>query len=141
MANFSDLIAVNGSAAQIGLLQHAAEARSRGDDFYRGVPEVLPAAVYITDSNGHTTFSNEAAAALWGCRPELGQSEWCGSWNLFWPEGRRLLHGECPMPLALMEGRAVRGMEVMAERPDGSRVPFPPFPTPLHESSAALWGR
>jgi len=141
MAKFSDLIAVNGSAAQIGLLQRAAEARSLGDDFYRGVLEMLAAATYITDSNGHTTFFNEAAAALWGCRPKLGKSEWCGSWKLFWPDGRRLLHGECPMALALMGDRAVRGMEVVAERPDSGRMPFLPLPTPLHDSSAALWGR
>jgi len=138
MANFSDLIAVNGSATHIGLLQRAAEARSLGDDFYRGVFEVLRAAVHITNSNGYTTFFNEAAAALWGCRPELGKSEWCGSWKPFWPDDRWLLRGECPMALALMENRAVRGMEVAADRPNGSRVPFLPFPTPLHDSSAAL---
>jgi len=131
MANFSDLIAVNGSATQIGLLQCAAEALSH-DDFYPEVLEVLPAAAYITDSNGLITFFNETA---------LGKSECCGSWKPFWPDGRRLLHGGCPTALALREDRAVRGMEVLAERLDGSRVPFLSFPRPLHDSSRALWGR
>lgn len=131
MANFSDLIAVNGSATQIGLLQRAAEALSH-DDFYPEVLEVLPAAAYITDSNGLITFFNETA---------LGKSECCGSWKPFWPDGRRLLHGGCPTALALREDRAVRGMEVLAERLDGSRVPFLSFPRPLHDSSRALWGR
>jgi hypothetical protein len=37
--------------------------------------KVLPTAVYTTDAAGRITFYNEAAAALWGCRPELGKSE------------------------------------------------------------------
>ena len=34
--------------------------------------QALPAAIYTTDAEGRITFYNEAAAALWGCRPELG---------------------------------------------------------------------
>src|SRR5712664_1002241 len=45
----------------------------------------LPAAVYTTDAAGRITFYNEAAAALWGCRPQLDGDQWCGSWRLFWP--------------------------------------------------------
>src|SRR6187455_2948293 len=30
----------------------------------------LPAAIYATDAAGRITFYNEAAAELWGCRPE-----------------------------------------------------------------------
>src|ERR1700730_5486789 len=40
----------------------------------------LPVAVYMTDHAGRITFYNEAAADLWGHRPELGKDEWCGSW-------------------------------------------------------------
>jgi PAS domain-containing protein len=49
--------------------------------------QALPAAIYTTDAAGHITFYNEAAAELWGCRPELGKSEFCGSWTLYWPDG------------------------------------------------------
>src|SRR6185295_12514307 len=45
--------------------------------------ETLPAAIYKTDAEGHITFYNEAAATLWGCRPELGDSKFCGSWKLY----------------------------------------------------------
>ena len=31
------------------------------------------------------------------CRPELGKSEFCGSWKLYWPDGTPLPHDECPM--------------------------------------------
>ena len=64
----------------------------------------IPAAIYMTDAEGRITFYNEAAAALWGCRPELGDSKLCGSWKLYWPDGTPLLHDECPMALALRKG-------------------------------------
>jgi len=102
--------------------------------------EALPAAIYTTDARGRITFYNEAAAALWGRRPIIGSSEFCGSWKLYWPDGRPLPHYECPMALALKERRAVRGMEAVAERPDGTRVPFIPYPTPLFDADGALIG-
>jgi PAS domain S-box-containing protein len=94
----------------------------------------LPVAVYTTDPEGRITFYNEAAAELWGCRPEVG-SQWCGSWRLFWPDGRPLPHDECPMAVTLKEGRPVRGVEAVAERPDGTRVRFLPYPTALRDAS------
>jgi PAS domain S-box-containing protein len=102
--------------------------------------EALPVAVYITDADGRITFYNRAAAELWGHRPELESSQWCGSWRLYWPDGRPLPHGECPMAIALKEGREVRGVEAIAERPDGTRVRFMPYPTPLRDPSGRLVG-
>jgi PAS domain S-box-containing protein len=102
--------------------------------------EALPVAVYMTDAEGRITFFNEAAATLWGCRPELGKDEFCGSWKLYWPDGTPLSHDECPMAIALRQKEAVRGLEAMAERPDGTRIPFIPYPTPLFDSSGALVG-
>ena len=102
--------------------------------------QALPAAIYATDAAGRITFYNEAAAELWGCRPEVGQSEFCGSWKLYWPDGRPMPHGQCPMALALKEQREVRGMEAVAERPDGTRVRFVPYPMPLYDVSGTLIG-
>jgi PAS domain S-box-containing protein len=99
--------------------------------------EALPVAVYTTDAEGRITFYNEAAAELWGHRPEVG-SQWCGSWRLFWPDGRPLPHDECPMAVTLKEGRPVRGVEAIAERPDGSRVRFLPYPTALRDASGRV---
>ena len=79
--------------------------------------EALPVAVYMTDAEGRITFFNEAAATLWGCRPELGKDEFCGSWKLYWPDGTPLPHDECPMAIALRQKEAVRGLEAVAERP------------------------
>jgi two-component system, chemotaxis family, CheB/CheR fusion protein len=49
-------------------------------------------------------------------------------------------HDECPMAIALKERRAVRGIEAIAERPDGSRIWFQPYPTPLFDDSGNLVG-
>jgi PAS domain S-box-containing protein len=102
--------------------------------------EALPVAVYTTDAQGRITFFNQAAADLWGHRPELGSDQWCGSWRLYWPDGRPLPHDQCPMALTLKEGRPVRGIEAIAERPDGTRVNFLPYPTPLRDASGRLIG-
>src|SRR5712664_2829934 len=100
----------------------------------------LPAAIYTTDAAGRITFYNDAAAELWGVRPELGTSAFCGSWKLYWPDGTPLPHDECPMALSLKERRPIRGMEAVAERPDGARIPFIPYPTPLFDASGPLIG-
>jgi PAS domain S-box-containing protein len=118
-----------------------AQAQLRAHDRrWRELLKALPAAVYTTDAAGRITFYNEAAVDLWGYRPELGKAEWCGSWRLWWPDGRPMAHDECPMAVALKEGRAIRGAEAVAERPDGTRVPFIPYPTPLRDDSGALVG-
>jgi PAS domain S-box-containing protein len=102
--------------------------------------QALSAALYTTDAAGRITFYNEAAAELWGFRPQLGTSEFCGSWKLFWPDGTPLPHDQCPMALTLKQQCPVRGMEAVAERPDGTRVPFIPYPTPLFDATGKLIG-
>jgi PAS domain S-box-containing protein len=106
---------------------------------YRQLFDALGVAVYTTDPLGRITFYNEAAVELWGRRPQLGE-EWCGSWKLYWPDGRPMAHVECPMAIALKEQRIVRGGEAWAERPDGTRVAFTPFPTPLFDRSGEMVG-
>jgi PAS domain S-box-containing protein len=113
---------------------HASERR------YRAVVEALPVAVYTIDTNGRITLYNDAAVALWGRAPKLGDDSWCGSWRLFWPDGTPLPHCECPMALAMRENRYVGNIELVAERPDGTRVPFVPYATPLHDNTGALTG-
>lgn len=94
----------------------------------------------MTDAAGIITYYNEAAVELWGARPQLGKGEFCGSWKLYWPDGTPLPHAECPMALALKQQRPIRGMEAIAERPDGSRVPFISYPTLLFDPAGRLTG-
>jgi PAS domain S-box-containing protein len=110
------------------------------NDLSREAMQALPAAVYMTDAEGRLTFYNEAAVALWGCRPKLGESKFCGSWKLYWPDGTPLPHNECPMAMALRQKRPIRGMEAVAEHPDGTRIPFIPYPTPLFDTTGRLTG-
>lgn len=100
----------------------------------------LPAAIYTTDAEGRITFFNEKAAELAGREPVIGTDSWCVSWKLFWPDGSPMPHDECPMAIALKENRPVHGGEAIAERPDGTRVPFIPYPTPLRDHDGKLVG-
>jgi PAS domain S-box-containing protein len=122
-----------------GSLRAHATLRERERRF-RELLDALPAAIYTTDAAGRLTYYNDIAAELWGQRPPLGSSEWCGSCKLFRPDGTPMRHDESPMAVALKEDRPVRGMEAVAERPDGTRVPFIPYPTPLHDEAGRLVG-
>lgn len=64
------------------------------------VLRALPFAVYTTD----------AAVALWGGRPMLGQERWCGSWRSYTLDGFPLPHDRRPMAVVIRENRTVRGV-------------------------------
>jgi len=125
-----------GIASTIALTGASPDSTPRLDQFLNA----LPAAIYMTDTAGRITYFNEAAAAMWGRRPKLNSDLWCGSWRLFWPDGTPMPQDACPMAVALKERRAVRGGCAIAERPDGSRVPFMAFPTPLYDAAGAFVG-
>jgi PAS domain S-box-containing protein len=110
------------------------------ETYFHDLLDALPAAIYTTDALGRITFYNKAAAELWGTRPELGKSEWCGSWRLYRTDGAALPHDQCPMAITLKENREVRGVEAIAERPDGTRVNFIPYPTLLYDGSGGIAG-
>ncbi len=109
------------------------------DDF-RQIVEKLPVALYTTDAEGRITYFNEAAAALWGRSPKIGVDLWCGSWRLFWPDGRPMAHDECPMAETLRTGRPALGAQAIAERPDGTRFLFTPYPSPLYDATGQMIG-
>ena len=102
--------------------------------------DALPAAIYTTDVEGRLTHFNPAAVDFSGRVPELGTDQWCVSWKLFRPEGTPLRHDECPMAVALKEGRIVDGAETIAERPDGNRIWFVPYPRLLRDAEGRTVG-
>ncbi len=106
----------------------------------REMIDALPAAVYTTDAEGRLTHFNPAAIELSGRTPQLGTDRWCVSWKLFRPDGTPLPHSECPMAVALKEGRVEDGVEVIAERPDGARIWFTPYPRPLRNDEGKIVG-
>lgn len=119
---------------------HAQASLAERERRFRELLNALPAPVYTTDAEGRLTFYNDAAAELWGQRPQLGTSSWCGSPKLFWADGTPMAHEDSPMAIAIKEDRPVRHMEAVCERPDGTRVPFVPYPTPLHDEAGKLIG-
>jgi PAS domain S-box-containing protein len=119
------------------------EAQAKLEDSERRLKDLLaaiPAAIYTTDAQGKITYFNDKAVELAGRTPVIGFDEWCVTWKLYWPDGTPLPHDQCPMAIALKEGRAIRNAEAIAERPDGTRVPFIPYPTPLRDGSGNIVG-
>jgi PAS domain-containing protein len=112
-----------------------------GRGYFRELLDALPGAVYTTDANGRITFFSQAAVQLSGRTPEIGSDRWCVTWRLYRRDGRVMAHDECPMARTLKEDRSIRGEEAIAERPDGTGVPFMPYPTPLHDAAGRLVGQ
>lgn len=107
---------------------------------FRAMIDALPAAIYTTDAEGRLTHYNPAAVELSGRVPELGSDKWCVTWKLYMPDGTPLEHKDCPMAVALKGGHVTAGAECIAERPDGSRVWFTPYPTPLLDHGGQVSG-
>lgn len=121
-------------------LHKAREQINEGGAIIRQIFDAIPAAIYTTDARGKLTFFNRAAADIAINPPELGKRNWHESWQLYAPGGKLLDTEECPMGIALREGRPVNGIEVLVKRPDGELVPYLPFPTPVHDLSGKLAG-
>jgi PAS domain S-box-containing protein len=100
----------------------------------------LPVPIYTTDSDGGVTYWNRACIEFAGREPELGRDRWCVTWQLYTTAGDPLRHEDCPMAQAIKQQRAVRDAIAIAERPDGSRVAFMPYPTPLFHEDGSLKG-
>jgi PAS domain S-box-containing protein len=124
-----------------GFVAWLSEVLHLGDGRFRELVQALPAALFTTDGAGRITFYNEAAATLWGTRPELGDSQWCcGSWKQYWPNGEAIKFDNCPIAAALRTGEPVKPAEAITERPDGTRVTLMVYPTPLRGASGEVVG-
>lgn len=103
---------------------------------FRQLIQKLPAAVYTTDENGVLTFYNDKAAELWRCRPRLNdptEKRFCGSHRLYNLNGNPIPRDRCGMAEALKSRQHINGMEVLLERPDGSRINISVSISPLYE--------
>jgi len=114
------------------------------DAYTRRLLEAIPVAIYTTDETGRITYFNSAAAELAGRTPEVGRDQWSVSWKLRHADGSEMPLAECPMAQALREGRSFDEgpgvTEAIAERPDGTRRWFIPYPTLLHDRDGKLTG-
>jgi PAS domain S-box-containing protein len=106
---------------------------------YRNLIFGLPVALYTCDADGYIQLYNEAAEKLWGRKPEIGKDLWCGSWKIFRTNGEPLPLDECPMAIVLKEGR-ISNMEIVIQRPDGSKKNVVPYPQPIYDSNGNITG-
>ena len=120
-------------------LETAVDALSKGVDC-NAVLDELPVPIYTTDARGRVTYWNRACVDFAGREPQLGRDRWCVTWQLYTTTGEPLAHDKCPMADAIRQKRPIRDAIAIAERPDGSRRAFKPYPTPLFSEDGKLRG-
>lgn len=140
MATSRQQAGITGEPGVLTNLRERATKLQESEPRFREMIDALPAAIYTTDPDGYLTHFNPAAVAFAGRVPELGKDRWCVSWKLYRPDGTVLPRDECPMAVALKEGREVRGAEAIIERPNGERVWFAPYPTLLRDATGKVTG-
>jgi PAS domain S-box-containing protein len=120
--------------------KHAETRLQESERALRDLLGSLPAAIYVTDAAGRVTYCNDAAVNLWGGRPRLGEHRWCDFARYYHTDGTPMALQDCPLEIALHQGRAVQGREFILERVDGSRASIAPYPTPLRDRTGAVVG-
>jgi PAS domain S-box-containing protein len=124
--------------------QKQAEAALReSKERYRDLFDLVPVAVYTCDADGLIQEYNQRAVELWGREPEKHDpnEKYCGSFKIFYPDGRFMPHGECPMARILGgETLPPHELEILVERPDGGRRNVIAHPLPLKNERGEIMG-
>src|SRR5262249_42084366 len=94
--------------------------------------------LYLADGQGTITYFNPACTAFAGRTPVAGRDRWCVTWKLYTDDGEFLPHDRGSLAEAIRAKRPVRGRSAVAERPDGTRRNFVPYPTPLVERDGTV---
>lgn len=101
------------------------ESLRLSEERLRTLFDLDPIGVYTCDASGVVQDFNERAAELWGRRPTPSDpaERFCGSFQMFRPNGSFMPHEQCPMA-DVVSGRIpeVRDGEVIVSRPDGSQI-------------------
>jgi len=109
-------------------------ALRRSEERYRILFDLVPVAVYACDADGVIHEYNRRAVELWGREPERNGAEprFCGSYKIYYPDGRPMPHQDCPMARALHgEELGPKDLEIVVERPNGERRHVIPAPRVL----------
>jgi two-component system sensor kinase FixL len=91
---------------------------------WQGILDVIPVAAYACNAAGLITYFNSLAESAWGRAPKLRDAgeRYCGSHQLYLSDGTPICHEQCWMALALLDGTAYHGREIVVERRDGGRT-------------------
>jgi PAS domain S-box-containing protein len=136
----AERMSVATAAAPAEMLATAISAARQGSAAMGDALDQLPAPIYTTDVDGRITYFNEACVPFAGRTPMVGRDSWCVTWKLYTEDGEFLPHDRCPMAVAIQQKKAVRGTAAVAERPDGTRINFIPYPTPLLDEQGEMIG-
>jgi PAS domain S-box-containing protein len=114
------------------------EKLRRSEERYRTLFDLVPVAVYTCDADGIIQEYNRRAVELWGGEPgQNGEKpRFCGSYKIYYPDGRLMPHEECPMA-RLLRGEKLKAedLEIVVERSNGERrhvIPSPRILTNIH---------
>ncbi len=135
-----DVLASGAGPGPEEMIGVALAAARRGRAALEAALSALPAPIYTADLDGYVTFFNAACIGFSGRTPQIGKDRWCVTWRLYNRDGAPLAHEDCPMAVAIKARAAVRDVVALAERPDGTRVMFAPYPTPLLDETGEIVG-
>jgi chemotaxis methyl-accepting protein methylase/signal transduction histidine kinase len=119
------------------------EALRVSDTRFRALFDIGPIGVYTCDRKGIIQEFNRCSAELWGRKPKVGDpgEKFCGSFRLHTPTGAFMPHGQCPMAKVLSGKIAsARDVEVIIERPDGTRITVVVNIVPLKNDDGSIAG-
>jgi PAS domain S-box-containing protein len=115
----------------------------RSEERYRTLFDLVTVAVYVCDADGVIQEYNRRASELWGREPTGNGEEarFCGSYKIYYPDGRLMPHEECPMARVLRgEKLTPKDLEIIIERPDGERRHVVPAPRVLTNKQGKIIG-
>ena len=110
-------------------------------EHYRQLFDLVPVAVYACDVDGVIQEFSQRAAEMWGRVPERNNpaERYCGSFKMYYPDGRHMPHVECPMARVLRgETLQPHELELLVERPDGLRRNVIANPRPLKNEQGEI---
>jgi PAS domain S-box-containing protein len=121
--------------------KQAEEALRESEQRYRNLFDLVPVAVYTCDADGLIQEYNHRAVELWGREPAKNdpQEKFCGSYKIYYPDGRFMPHEQCPMARMLRgETLEPQELEIVIERPDGVRRSVIAHPLPIRNARGEI---
>jgi PAS domain S-box-containing protein len=123
--------------------KRAEEAIRQSEKRYRTLFDLVPVAVYTCDAKGLIQEFNQHAVELWGREPKRNDpsEKFCGSFKIFYPDGRPMPHNKCPMARALRgEKLTAIDLEIVVAQSSGARRNVLVSPTALRNEQGKIIG-
>ena len=121
--------------------KQAEEALRESEQRYHDLFDLVPVAVYTCDANGLIQEYNHRAMELWGREPAKNDpnEKYCGSFKIYYPDGRFMPHENCPMA-RMLNGETLepQELEIVVERPDGLRRSVIAHPLPIRNARGEI---